>query len=177
MDEKLLYRRCSALVTKTRYRYHAKQEEAPFQTNCLTAVRYIFFRCTKKNLPYPWIGDMPRELLALCGCSIHRISPDALQAGDLIFLKRNRAAPQQRYIVHVMIAIKSNLIFHSTNARGGGYIEDPARWQSRVIEDPARFLRYIDPRNQSLREYYGSEFIPHPIPRSIKPPIEKEASN
>ena len=54
------------IVDNTQYRYTVDDKEAPFFTNCVTAIRYIFLQATGSFLPKVYIGDMPRTLIA-CG--------------------------------------------------------------------------------------------------------------
>lgn len=117
---------------------------------------------------------MPRILLSI-GCTVERVS--AFQPGDLLFLQREGAYPgasDRRWVVHVLLAVHPTALFHSSDLRAR--IEDVARpvdayarrILDRALNDPAHFLRYIDPRNQILRQKEGGELIPWPIPRPLK---------
>lgn len=167
-----------SLSVQTKYRYTVLYEEAPEKANCLTAIRYLFEKGINRPFPYTWIGDMPRELMTQYGCILKRVKVDSMQAGDVVFLRRNETNVthfSSRYITHIMIAMDSSRVFHCSEKRGGGAIEDFAKpidayarsLIKRVVDEPFLFLRYIDPRNEVLRERYGSELIPFPIPRPL----------
>ena len=58
--------RFNALVEKmmyTTYKVGAKYEEAPQQSDCVSAMRYILEYSTDIILPRVYIGDMPKVLI------------------------------------------------------------------------------------------------------------------
>ncbi len=121
---------------------------------------------------------MPRILVG-CGCSVHRIKISEMKLGDLLFFKSDCSAPlhpERKYISHIAIALEAAQIFHSTSRRWGGSREDLSKpidlyakdLLYRVIDEPSLFLRYIDPRNQKLREEFGTDLIPIPVPKPME---------
>lgn len=122
-----------------------------------------------------WIGDLPRILVIQYGCQIHRATLTTLQPGDLIFLRKgtdNTPSPNVRYIVHIMVAVSANAVFHSSQVWGRGKIEPHDSLCERgidrhVIDEPFLFLRYIDDRNLRLRKKHQDQWLSFPIPRPI----------
>ena len=168
-------------LLKTRYQLKSKDEQAPLVTNCVTAVRYFLSHYASLPLPKVFIGDLPRILFRM-GCSLQQIKISEMKLGDLLFFKNPSMqwpCSKRQYITHVAIALGPTQIFHSTIYRGGGQREDLVKPTSlyaknlvnRVIDEPFLFLRYIDPRNQKLREAIKDELLPFPI---YKPPPEIE---
>lgn len=121
-------------------------EDAPNQTDCLTAVAYLIFKATREKIPITYIGDMPRELEAK-GWSILHIPSDELQDGDLVFCKNKKA---HRRIHHVALYAHGKLV-HS--CRSGMQEETPDKYFSRFIQpysdDEGRCLltHFFDQRN------------------------------
>lgn len=122
-----------------------------------------------------WIGDLPRILVTQYGCKIHHATLTTLKPGDLIFLRKgtdNTPSPDVRYIVHIMVAVSTNAVFHSTRVWGGGKIESNDSLcerdiDRRVIDEPFLFLRYIDDRNQRLRKKHQDQWLTFAVPRPV----------
>ncbi|HEX2582513.1 MAG TPA: hypothetical protein VHL30_00155, partial [Chlamydiales bacterium] len=56
-------RECRAL-RGTVYKCHAKREDAPGRTDCLTAIFYVLKKVAAVELQLEAIGNMPRELVS-----------------------------------------------------------------------------------------------------------------
>lgn len=163
---------CKKLASQTSYKYSSLIEEAPYHTHCVTALVYIFFRM-QMAFPYVWIGDMPRTLVQRYHWKIIRVSFDNFKAGDLIFIQRNssRELENKRHLIHVMIALSSKHLFHSSLERKGGYIEPLAEkaedlklsFLARAPTDASLLFRYIDPRNVALRTMEGGPLVHFPL--------------
>lgn len=143
-------------------------------------MRYIVEKCLRQHLPHVWIGDMPRILVTMSGCSIKRVKLNALKTGDILFLKEDLGTKKiRRRISHIMISISRGFVFHCSEKRAGGTIENlfipydqyGANLKARVLDEPLQLLRYIDSRNIKLRSLYKTEFIPFAIPSIISNPL------
>ena len=167
-----------SLASQTKYQYSVDYEQAPYTTNCVTSVRYLFETALKQPFPYVWIGDMPRKLVAEYRCKIHQVALEELKPGDLLFLRKNSSNTTykaHRYITHLVMALASGECFHCSEHRDGGKIECLSRpldeyarsLAKRVVDEPYLFLRYIDPRNAKLLEEHEGEFLIFPVPRPL----------
>jgi hypothetical protein len=103
---------------------------------------------------------MPRTLV-FAGWSVLRVERAAVQVGDLLVLRKkasNDPDPATCYLTHLMLAVRFDLFFHSTSRVKGAVIER-LNFPIRVVDEPALFLRYVDPRNQMLREEAGDQWL------------------
>jgi len=146
----------------------------------VTAVRYLLESCSQKSLPPAYIGDMPRILVTWGGCALHRLPLASLQTGDIVFLRKipsNATSKNKKYLSHVMLAMGPGTVFHCSEKRGRGCVESLAapidiyaqKLIQRAVDEPALFLRYIDPRNLKLRKAFKDKFVRYRIPRLISP--------
>ena len=171
LDEQSILETINGSLVRTKYKWLCKDQDAPEITNCITAIRYLFSKHTKLEIPSVYIGDMPRTLVTICNWSIQQVLISEIKFGDLLFLRSTEdqnTLSKDRYIVHVLMSIGQSVVFHSSVASGTGSIEDlsnPSDTNAiniidRVVNDPARLMCYIDPRNQKLRKLNGSEYLP-----------------
>jgi len=131
----------------------SKREEAPYQTDCLTAIAYLIEHSTLKPIPITYIGDMPREL-AIRGWSVEKIPKDKLQEGDIVFAGQKNIL---RRIHHVGLVCDGKIVHSSPK---GVFKEDPEDFfRTRVQKfekegEPSFLIHYIDKRNfvEKLRE-------------------------
>lgn len=173
-------------LSYTKYTYSAKDGHAPAETNCVTAVRFLFRESKEVFIPPVFIGDMPRTLLSTRRWTLLKIPVSKMRLGDLIFLRRRADHVTQfneRYITHIGVAMGPWTIYHSSGLRSGGRIEN---WRipqdsyahgmaARVIDAPELVLRYTDPRNTKARaelnrhveegEPMHEEFFPYIVDR------------
>jgi cell wall-associated NlpC family hydrolase len=135
----------------TSYQRQAPLESAPFKTDCLTSIQYIFRMVFDCFLPLDLVGDMPR-LLSRSGWTLKMTDPHDLRIGDLIFLKRKSEA---KLVAHAALVIGPDRIFHCKRDAGAVIESIEKVWE--VFEQVLKkdLLKYIDPRNVVLRKKYG----------------------
>ena len=166
------------LVGQTVYHLSAKNTQAPHQTNCVTSIRYILKSGSRHTLPSSWIGDMPRVLVSECGYSFCQIDIGSLRAGDLVFISSSECfspSSNRRSVVHVAMAVGVGILFHSSYERGGACLENIIEPCDRfgeeirrnIINDSAFLIRYIDPRNHSLRKRFESGLLSFSVPKLL----------
>ena len=131
---------------KAKYRKFSKIEEAPGIADCLTAVSYIYHRCTRESIALDYIGNMPRSL-ASQGWKILQTDLSQIEAGDLIFL-----GDRKRKIAHVALALSDGEAFHCSWKKNGA-IES---WEDlfsryRLPKDPSTLMNYVDRRAINLK--------------------------
>jgi cell wall-associated NlpC family hydrolase len=147
IDAERCYKECRQLVSQTKYKRYSKQEDAPFETNCLTAIRHLFTKIASIDIPRDWIGNMPRSLVNRKKWSIQQITASELQPGDLLFLRNTHA---KRLITHVAVALSPDEVFHSSRGAKGGRIEKIADIFSKYAQpkNSQELLTYVDPRTE-----------------------------
>lgn len=172
------------LVGQTVYYLNAKNTQAPYQTNCVTSIRYVLKSCSKYPLPCSWLGDMPRTLVSEYGYSFCQIDIGSLRTGDLVFISSSEGfshSSNRRSVVHVAMAVGVGILFHSSYERRGACLEnilDPCDRFSReirrnIINDSAFLMRYIDPRNHGLRKRFKEGLICFSVPKPLQLKEEK----
>lgn len=50
-------------IKSTNYKIWAKQSQAPWVTDCITAVRYVVNRLSRESFPLTYIWDTPKDLI------------------------------------------------------------------------------------------------------------------
>jgi hypothetical protein len=135
----------------TSYQRRAPLEDAPFKTDCLTSIHYIFQKAFNHPLPLDLVGDLPR-LLSRSGWTLKLIDSNDLLLGDLIFLKRKS---ELKRIAHAALVIGPNQVFHCKRDAGATIESIEEVWA--VFEQTLKedLLKYIDPRNTDLRGKHG----------------------
>jgi len=135
----------------------APLENAPFETDCLTSIHYIFKKAFGIQIPLTLVGDMPRTLLALGEWKFLCLDETAVQSGDLCFVKR---IEEPKLIAHVALFLGPNEIFHCKRDVGA-VVEDYKAFNS-VFEQALTHnqINYIDLRNRELRQKHGGLFLP-----------------
>jgi cell wall-associated NlpC family hydrolase len=132
------------LVKQTTYLRKAQDKDAPHYCNCVTSIRYIFQRSGKVILPKIWLGDFPRILVKM-EWKVLKISPDQLQAGDVVFWKKPIS---KRMVTHMTLALAANQFFHCTARIEGAEVITCSGLRERyeVVDHPDELLKYHDPR-------------------------------
>lgn len=146
------------LVDTTSYSKPVSQEEAPFATDCLTSIWYLFKKVLGVDIPLTFIGDMPRLLCSLGQWRVLQIEMGEARCGDILFVKDRS---KQRLISHAALVIGVNQIFHNSKLFGTARIQ-PADDFFALYEQRLRFqkmIRYIDFRNERLRVEQGGIFL------------------
>jgi hypothetical protein len=135
----------------------APLEEAPFQTDCLTSIYYIFKKTFGVDIPLTFVGDMPRTLFSVGEWKFLRVDEKAILCGDICFVKR---VVEPKLIAHAALFLGPNEIFHCKRDEGA-VVEDYANFCS-IFEQKLtdNQINYIDPRNRELREKYKTKFLP-----------------
>lgn len=142
----------------TEFRKSALREDAPSVANCLTSIYYIFKQALGIDLPMTFIGDMPRQLLSCSRWRALRINSKDMKCGDLLFVKNRE---NERLISHVALFIDVDKIFHCYQRLGTAATQSEEKFFS-LYEQKLEFrkmARYIDARNQELREKHGGIYI------------------
>ncbi|MES2273922.1 MAG: NlpC/P60 family protein, partial [Chlamydiota bacterium] len=131
------------------YTKECYRECAPWQTDCLSAIRYLFKKSSRNEFELDFVGNMPKTLYRW-GWSILRVKKTCLKAGDLIFVGTNK-----RQISHVAIALSSEQIYHSSQKKNGCIekIETLFReyLQPKTISE---LLAYTDERGTLSKRFY-----------------------
>jgi len=117
----------------------AQRELAPTIADCLTAIYYLIKTLGALEIPFDFIGNMPR-LLNDSGWNCLKVAQKEIHPGDLLFLKRRFR--ERREISHIGIAIDSETIFHCSSS--------PKR---RIEEIGNIFSRYLQPDKETMRTY------------------------
>ena len=140
----------------TIYEQRAPLEMAPFKSDCLTSIHYIYQRVLRVDFPTVFVGDMPRTLLSTGQWRLMEIDQKEASAGDLIFAKRILTV---KLISHAAFVLGPHAIF---NCRGdlGAVVETWDDFFS-VFEQKLSEtqIHYIDPRNKELRAKYKGKYI------------------
>lgn len=150
---------CDTLEHITHYKKLAKREEAPVETDCLTAMVYILERAQTdlkiKDIALKTIvriGSMPKKM-AGWGWELIPMTSDKLRSGDLLFLRGDSLS--HRLITHVGMAISPTEIFHSSAEHDGACFEDITQLFKRYnsYDRASPLLRNVDPRPSLMARF------------------------
>jgi hypothetical protein len=110
------------------------------------------------DLPITFVGDMPRQLLALSAWRALQIDIKEVKCGDLLFTK-NKA--NRKRLSHLALFIEVDQIFHCCLSLKTAGIQSADAFFSSYAQELnfKQMVRYIDPRNKELREKYKGIFI------------------
>jgi cell wall-associated NlpC family hydrolase len=127
------------------YKTGATDVEAPWKSDCITAVRYILKMSTDFLLPKSYIWDLPRLLISL---GAREISLSWACMGDLVFFERMSFTHKKYMISHVGIMISEKDFYHSSLHYGGGKISslEDIDYNSLVLDESFLDIAY-DPRS------------------------------
>jgi cell wall-associated NlpC family hydrolase len=96
----------------TEYKIGAQNQEAPYITDCITAVRWILHVASDFVLPTAYIGDLPKILIDEYDCTIYSLQ--LAQAGDLIFFEKYSKRHQSYMVTHIGCMISADEFIHSS---------------------------------------------------------------
>lgn len=146
------------LCKKAYYIKMAHREAAPWKADCLTAICYIYKHAFHIDIPTAWIGDVPRAISSSKDWTFIQISPESLKPGDLLFVKN---VGKKRLISHIAMVVDAHRIFHCSKQFGKAIIQSKDDFFALYEQELtlSETVRYIDFRNEALRDQYGSCFI------------------
>ncbi|NRH20447.1 C40 family peptidase [Candidatus Gracilibacteria bacterium] len=135
---------CIEHILNTTYKSGAKSEEAPNNTDCITAVRWILGQSSDFLLPRGYIGDFPKMLEA----NSQKIPISDIRVGDLVFFERMSFTHKKYMISHIGIMVSGSNFFHSSLHFGGGKISSLADFDYKnSILDESFLAIARDPRH------------------------------
>ncbi|MBS0655313.1 MAG: C40 family peptidase [Verrucomicrobia bacterium] len=141
---------------QTRYVRMAPLEEAPFHTDCLTSIYYIFKKTFGIDIPLTYVGDMPRTLHSGGEWRFLRADVRSIQCGDICFVKR---ITEPKLIAHAALFLGPDEVFHCKRDEGAvveNYSSFCSIFEQKLTDTQ---IHYIDPRNRELREKYKDKFL------------------
>ncbi len=101
----------------TQYKLSARDEDAPWVTHCVSAVRYVIERATGYTLPHMYIGNMCRRILDAQVFPSRILPLDYWETWDLIFFRWRTRLYNSYMVTHVWILLDDEYFFHSTLGR------------------------------------------------------------
>ncbi len=108
--EKFLFLQERILLTT--YKQWANNIDAPYYTDCITAVRYLFQHSSNFLLPTAYIWDLPSLLIKNAVCSVESLSN--AQFWDLIFFEKMSKTHKKYMVTHVWIMVNNTHFIHSS---------------------------------------------------------------
>lgn len=108
------------------------------------------------------IGDLPRSLSFTSQWRPLLIERKDARAGDILFVKSRK---QERFISHVAMILGADKIFHCAMKPKTAMIESDYAFFSIYEQRKDSFIdtmRYIDRRNEKLRDEHKGAFIADP---------------
>lgn len=104
------FRFCVEYILNTNYKSWAKSEEAPNNTDCITAIRWLLRQSSDFLLPRGYIWDFPKILEA----NSQKIPISDIRVGDLVFFERMSFTHKKYMISHIGIMVSWSNFFHSS---------------------------------------------------------------
>ena len=135
------------LVIKTSYKRRAALENAPGQTDCVTAVHWLF-QSNLEFFPVTWVGDLPRTMLGTKKWKLIKLRPDEMKPGDVLFFG---SLSGKRPISHLGVCLGADEgILHSSREQKGARLEtvEELLGRYRAVEESV-LLTNIDSRNNT----------------------------
>ena len=131
-------------MTYTSYVRGTQDEDAPLETDCVTAVRWLLNASSDFVLPRGYIGDLPKILMEM-GCAIYPLHEAA--CGDLVFFEKMSLTHGKYMVNHMGLMISPEAFIHSSHKYQGSISRIDDREYIHSILDESFLPLARDPRN------------------------------
>jgi cell wall-associated NlpC family hydrolase len=105
-----------------------------------------------------YIGDVPRNLTLRGEWKVLKVDIEDVKCGDILFVGN---VNHKKLISHVALFLEKNQIFHCSMDLGTAQVQSENTFFA-TYEQKLNFrkmVRYIDRRNEALRNAHGGAFI------------------